>query len=319
MFRATLWSVLQQTYRDFEVVVSDNASEEDIQAEVASAHDPRVRYVRQKSNIGGARNFVFLQTLALGEYVLFLCSDDLLLPDCLARIVSVLDAHPQRGGVVFNAAHYSDGGFQFLSTLPDRCYAGPDEYAGDAAVRDFPFTCPSCCLYRTSVFLRLGGWDPTLLAVIDWEMYSRMVCRGGGLVLLHEMLAIVRLHDDRMSNTTALHWDFYHDTMKLAGRPEHRWGGAYRAMAVIEQLLWDWRLRRSPRRTLRHAWQTHAFPDAIPHLPREIIRRVGKKVRVLAGRRQTHAPVPPLSQPAPMECETLDRFWHASEIVRAGG
>lgn len=317
LFRATLWSVLQQTFRDFEVVVSDNASHEDLEADVASLRDSRVRYVRQKENIGGAANFVFLQTQARGEYVLFLCSDDLLLPDCLAKAVAALDAHSEEGGVVYMSAHYSDKGFEFLSTLPRRDHAGPVEYRADASVRKCAFTSPSLCLYRTSAFLRLGGWDPTLLAVIDWEMYSRVIRLGGGILFLHDVLAIMRLHDDRMSNTTALHWDFYHDAMILAARPEHGWGGAYRAMAVVEQLLWDWRLRRTPWRTLRHAWETQAIPDALLYLPWETMRRIGIRAKAFANKKSSHGTVPPASQPASEERDVLDAFWRASELVRS--
>lgn len=317
LFRATLWSVLQQTFRDFEVVVSDNASHEDLEADVASFRDSRVRYVRQKENIGGAANFVFLQTQARGEYVLFLCSDDLLLPDCLAKAVAALDAHPGKGGVVYKSAHYGDKGFEFLSTIPHRDHAGPVEYRADASVRTCAFASPSLCLYRTSVFLSLGGWDPALLAVIDWEMYSRVIRLGGGVLFLHDVLAIMRLHDDRMSNTTALHWDFYHDAMKLAARPEHRWGGAYQAMAVMEQLLWDWRLRRSPRRTLRHAWQTGAILAVLLYLPRETMRRVVIKAKA-AARRKPSGLVQAPSQPTSAERAGLDAFWRASELVRTG-
>src|ERR1035441_140748 len=139
MLRAILWSLLRQTFQNFEVIISDNASEEDTEAEVVAMKDSRMRYVRQKKNIGGAANFRFLQTLPRGEYVLFLCSDDLLLPDCLAKAVAALDSQPRCGGVVYMAAHYSENGFQFLSNMPDRDYAGAAEYEDDRTVRDFRF------------------------------------------------------------------------------------------------------------------------------------------------------------------------------------
>src|SRR5438874_840899 len=119
MLRATLWSVLRQTYQDLEVIISDNASEEDIKAEVVAANDSRVHYFRQDNNIGAAANFRFLQTLPTGQYVLYLCSDDLLLPDCVEKAVSALEMQPHRGGAVYMAAHYSDKGFEYLSTMPD--------------------------------------------------------------------------------------------------------------------------------------------------------------------------------------------------------
>ena len=285
MFRAALWSVLRQTYRDFEVVISDNASEENLEAEVVAANDSRVRYIRRERNFGGPDNFFFLQTLPKGEYVLFLCSDDLLLPDCLEKAVAALEAQPERGGAVYRAAHYSVDGFKYLSNMPDRDFASAAEYTADRAVRDFRFTSPSLCLYRRTAFEWLGGWNKSLIAVVDWELYSRMVRLGGGMIFLHDVLAIMRLHKDQDSNTTALHWGFYHDVMLLAARPEHRWGNAYRARVVVEQLLWDWRLKRSPWRTLKHAYRTKAVLGVLLYLPWEIVRRFGLKMRTVFDRR----------------------------------
>lgn len=321
MFRTTLWSVLHQTYQNFEVIVSDNASEDDILAEVKATMDPRVKFFRQKKNIGVSANFQFLQTLPRGEYVLFLCSDDLLLPDCLAKAVEVLDLHAHRGGVVYMAAHYKDNeGFQFLSSMPNRTFAATAEYESDRSVRDFRFAAPSLCLYRRNVLERLGGWHPDLVAVFDWDLFARVTRYGGGIVFLHEVLAIMRLHGDRVSNTTALHWGFFHDVMLLSGQAEYQWGSAYRAMALVEQLLWDWRLRISPRKTLAHAHTCKAFPGVLLYLPWEILRRFGLKLRFIFGRRPQAHVAASIPSELPGNCDpgALDRFWRASETVRLG-
>ena len=319
MLRATLWSVLQQSFRDFEVIVSDNASQEDLEAEIVAANDPRLRYIRQEKNIGGAANFIFLQTVAKGEYVVFLCSDDLLLPNCLAVAISALDARPDCGGAVYMGAHYGEVGFEYLSSMPDKNFASGEDYATDRAVRDFKFTSPSLCLYRRASFERIGGWDRNLVAVIDWEIYSRMIRQGGGMLFLHEVLGIVRLHDNRDSNTHALSWGFYHDVMLLSAKREHRWGNAYRTMATVEQLMRDFRLRRPPWRTLQHACRTKAFPGVLLYMPWEISRRLGLKVRrIFSQIAQIRAGSPPPPDlPGHFDLHACDGYWQASELVRA--
>ena len=318
MFRATLWSVLNQTFRDMEIIVSDNVSQEDLKAEVDAANDPRVRYIRREKNSGGAENFSFLHQFPQGEYVLYLCSDDLLLPDCVEKTVAALDAHPERGALIYMAAHYGEDGFHYLSTMPDQDYATAREYDTDSAVRDFRYTSPSLCLFRRATFERLGGWSKSLKAVIDWELYSRMVRNGQGVMFLHDALAVMRLHGDRDSNTTALNWGFYHDVMLLSATPEYSRGNAHRMSVILEQLVRDLRQKRSPWRTLKHAYDTGAFPAALLYLPWEVLRRAGVKLRALLGGHPGSKPAlpAPTDLPAHFQKERFDRFWHASEAVR---
>lgn len=96
LFRETLDSFLAQTYTDFEILISDNASTdqtEDVAREYA-ARDGRITYFRNEVNIGlGANhNRVFKQ--ARGEYFKFAPADDVCSPMYLERCVEVLDRDP---------------------------------------------------------------------------------------------------------------------------------------------------------------------------------------------------------------------------------
>ncbi len=79
-----------------------------------------------------------------------------------------------------------------------------------------------------------------------------------------------------------------------------------------------WRLRRSPRRTLRHAWQIGAILAVLLYLPRETMRRVGIKTKAFAAREPSERPASAALQPVPAERSVLDAFWRASELVRSG-
>lgn len=91
-----LESLLSQTFRDFELIISDNASTdrtEEICRQYA-AQDSRIRYYRNAINLGAARNFNHTAELATGEYFQWACYDDLWSPGCLERCVAVLDHDP---------------------------------------------------------------------------------------------------------------------------------------------------------------------------------------------------------------------------------
>ena len=93
-------SVLNQSFRDLELIVVDDASTEDLRPIVAAVADPRVRYIRQARNGGAsvARNAGL--AAAKGEYIAFQDSDDLWLPGKLKAQMAMLQAAPADVGVV---------------------------------------------------------------------------------------------------------------------------------------------------------------------------------------------------------------------------
>ncbi len=89
-------ALLGQSYEDFELIISDNAST-DGTADICRryvAQDPRVRYVRQPHNIGAAPNHNFVFREARGELFKWASHDDLYGQDLLRRCVEALDEHP---------------------------------------------------------------------------------------------------------------------------------------------------------------------------------------------------------------------------------
>jgi glycosyltransferase involved in cell wall biosynthesis len=110
MLRQSLQSVLWQSYPDFEVIISDNASTTDTEAVVAEFADPRVHLDRLPSNIGLHGNLSRALHVGHGTYRVMLPDDDLMLPGNLERKVAFFDAHPEVG-LVHSAFRYvgSDG------------------------------------------------------------------------------------------------------------------------------------------------------------------------------------------------------------------
>lgn len=95
--RQAIESILAQTYTDFELILSDNASTDrtdEICREYEKA-DPRVSYHRNETNIGGANNENQTFLLARGRYFRWAAHDDLLSPTLLERCVQVMEADPR--------------------------------------------------------------------------------------------------------------------------------------------------------------------------------------------------------------------------------
>lgn len=94
--RNAIESILAQTFTDFELILSDNASTDSTPAicQEYAAKDSRIRYVRNQQNIGGINNYNQTINLSRGQYFHLAAHDDLLAPESLARCVAILETRP---------------------------------------------------------------------------------------------------------------------------------------------------------------------------------------------------------------------------------
>jgi len=92
----TLDSLLAQTFENFELVISDNASTDRTQeiCEDYAAKDRRIRYYRNDQNLGAVRNYNRVFELSTGKYFKWAAHDDLCAPVLIKRCVEVLDGEP---------------------------------------------------------------------------------------------------------------------------------------------------------------------------------------------------------------------------------
>jgi len=94
---SALQSIRAQTFDNFELLISDNAST-DRTEEICRDHaasDDRIRYVRHPENVGASGNFNHVLERARAPYFRWACDDDVLMPTNLERCVEVLDAFPE--------------------------------------------------------------------------------------------------------------------------------------------------------------------------------------------------------------------------------
>jgi glycosyltransferase involved in cell wall biosynthesis len=95
--KATIQSVLDQDYHNFEIIVSDNASTDDSEEVVLAFGDPRIKFLRNKYNIGFSPNLDKATATAKGDYILLLSSDDLMKPGALSCYAELINRYQERG------------------------------------------------------------------------------------------------------------------------------------------------------------------------------------------------------------------------------
>jgi glycosyltransferase involved in cell wall biosynthesis len=94
--RYALDSILNQTYSDFELIISDNASTDGTE-QICRAYadkDKRIRYFRNTTNLGAAGNFNRVFEMSTGKYFKWISHDDVYSPDYVHRCVEVLGGEP---------------------------------------------------------------------------------------------------------------------------------------------------------------------------------------------------------------------------------
>jgi glycosyltransferase involved in cell wall biosynthesis len=189
-------SVLSQRHRNFEVMVVDDGSTDNT-SEVASRYE-EVRLIRQDNRgLAAARNRGLAE--ARGEYVVFLDSDDRLLEEALEVGVRELESHPE---CAFVSGHYrpitADGDHY---AIPRQAHIDGDHYL--ALLRDNYISMPASVMYRRWVFGEVGGFDGTVDAAADWDLYLRIARR---FAIYHhgQVVADYRWHGANMTNDPAL-------------------------------------------------------------------------------------------------------------------
>ncbi|MEQ1846184.1 MAG: glycosyltransferase family 2 protein [Nitrospira sp.] len=121
--RHALRSAVSQTYKNIEIIVSDNCSPDNTESVVKAFNDPRIRYYRQTENIGPVKNRNFCVEQARGEYFVMLLDDDLIDDDFISTCMDAVKGHGEPGlvltgarqidseGNVLSASHNMVGGY----------------------------------------------------------------------------------------------------------------------------------------------------------------------------------------------------------------
>ena len=186
--RARLAQLLDQSLDGcFEVVVIDSGSCED-EKSVCAAYEgkfPRLIYERtERETLYSAWNRALSK--ASGKYFVNANTDDSFHPDALKCFTAAMDSHPTA------SLAYADA---VWSPVPNAAYPWPDSwkfirYQPYRAETTLFFCYTSCTqLWRTSSLRNLGGFDPALRAVGDYEVLCRMVAQGMEAVHIPRVLS----------------------------------------------------------------------------------------------------------------------------------
>ena len=200
---ATVTSVREQTFGDWEHVVADDASRDGTATilDRLAAEDPRVRVVVSDANRGpaGARNLAIEH--ATGELLAFLDADDRLLPAYLDRLVGLYaaaSAEGRRVGIVACNAYLEGPAGRLPSTYADQ-HGDPDGATLTGLLRSNPIFVSALC--PAAVVRELGGFSTECWGSEDHDLWLRIVEQGREVIGTPEPLVVYRVAAGSVSSS----------------------------------------------------------------------------------------------------------------------
>ncbi len=197
--REAIQSIVDQTFRDIEVIVIDDRSTDATVEIVRSLRDPRLVLYENEQQLGIPGNWNRAVSLAHGEYLCLFHQDDRMQPDNLARKIQVLDSDPLIG-LVYSA----------VETLIDPSAPYPparwmEESAVDFIIDGHTYLrrlllegnliCAPSVLVRREELIKVGGFDTELGFACDYALWMKL-CFDRRVAFLSEHLVQYRWHAD---------------------------------------------------------------------------------------------------------------------------
>lgn len=302
-----LGSLAAQTYRDFTVLVIDNASNDDTKAVVTRwvARDPRIRYVRNPVNIGLVGSLHRAYDLLDNPLMMVLSADDYLAPGFLAATAGALEEHPEcvlaysRWEAVYDCPGRPEHGQHTRHYIPERPSGVIDE---TPVLLAHNWITNSICVWRRDVCDVIGQMDSDGLSHVgDWYLYLRLLSEGPAYYV-NEVLGFYRLHgeaeSDRLRNDGLSAPDHVRIFDLIA--TSDRWPRAVRCLAKVHQIHW---MTGAPLMKIAHEL---GGPQAHPII-REMMASVRHDVLVGAARAVLEfVPTPNTLDSAQAALTTLD-------------
>lgn len=189
--REAITSILTQTFTDFEFLVLDDCPDENREAVVKSYQDSRIKYYKNKRNLGISESRNKLIDMAQGEYLAIFDHDDVSLPERLEKEVAFLDEHPEVGAVSGQVRY-----------IPKNKITKHPENDNDIKLLLLEHCCVShsCAMIRKSVLVENNiCYEEEVTPAEDYGLFCRLI----GVTKLHNLQDVLldyRMYDENTSN-----------------------------------------------------------------------------------------------------------------------
>ena len=176
LLKRALDSVLEQTYRDYEIIIIDDCSSDGTAAYIEETYNDmiasaRMKIVSNSANRDKSYNRNYGVSIASGELIAFLDDDDMWLPVHLSTLFSVFE-EDDRIEMVFSNAY-----IEYPSGRKETAVKNIPSGSGRIQIEAFltgQIAFSQCCLIKKETFERLGGYDEKMTVYEDRLFFSKV-------------------------------------------------------------------------------------------------------------------------------------------------
>jgi len=189
-------SALRQNYKNKEIIVVDDGSTDNTKSILSPyINENKIKYIYQENKgLAGARNTGI--KAAKGDFIAFLDSDDIFLPNKIERQVEFLENHHDCDICYCDIWHFYDGEPNKLMKLDYKYYSGNEVFKN---LLKKNFINPLTVVMRRSVVNKYGVFNESFRRTEDWEYWIRLAWQGVKFCFLPEVLAKYRMRKDSLA------------------------------------------------------------------------------------------------------------------------
>ncbi len=200
-------SVINQNYHNIEYIVVDPGST-DGSRDIIEKYRSRISKVVLEKDVGAADGLNKGFSFATGDVLGFLNSDDVLLPNALARIASFFNTHP-RVHVVSGCGYYTDSdGIRLRRIVPSKLTGWLYVHGGVSVFQQGTF-------FLAPYFRKVRGFNIENKTCWDGELFLDMALAGARFATIGDDIAHFRLHEGGITGSGRLEEEYRKDTARL--------------------------------------------------------------------------------------------------------
>lgn len=212
--RECIESVLKQTFTDFEFLILNDSPDEKYLADIVkSYHDPRIKYIENKTNMGISPSRNRLLKMARGEYIAIFDHDDISMPTRLAQQVAYMDANPNVGVL--------SGWLQYFGEADTIAQAPENDTDIKICLTDDCYVAHTAAMVRKSVLVENHiEYEELYTPAEDYRLWARLM----DITRFHNLQTVLvkyRFLDTNTSNVQSKKMTRAHDAVSMELRNKY--------------------------------------------------------------------------------------------------